>query len=39
MRVLITAETVASEVAAGRTRIAAPRGQTIITPAAWSKAR
>lgn len=35
---LITAEVVASEFASGRLRIAAPRGQTVITPAAWSKA-
>ena len=35
---LITAEVVASEFASGRVRIAAPRGQAIITPSAWSKA-
>ena len=35
---LITAEFVASEFASGRLKIAAPRGEAIITPAAWSKA-
>ncbi len=39
MKRLITAEVVASEVASGRRRIAAPRGQAIITPGAWSAAR
>ncbi len=35
---LITAEQVAAEFARGRVKIAAPREQTIVTPAAWSKA-
>ena len=35
---LITAEVVASEFASGRLRIAAPRGEAVITPGAWSKA-
>jgi ethanolamine utilization protein EutQ len=35
---LITAETVEAAVASGTRRIAAPRGQVIVTPAAWSKA-
>jgi ethanolamine utilization protein EutQ len=35
---LITAEVVESEHAAGRRQIAAPRGEAIITPAAWSRA-
>ena len=39
MRILITAEVVATEFASGRFRIAAPRGKAIITPAAWSKGR
>ncbi|MBS1149644.1 MAG: Ethanolamine utilization EutQ family protein [Myxococcaceae bacterium] len=38
MKRLITAEIVTREFASGRLRIAAPRGQAIITPAAWSKA-
>ena len=38
MKRLITAEVVASEFASGRVRIAAQRGQAIITPGAWSKA-
>jgi ethanolamine utilization protein EutQ len=37
-RRLITAEHVASEFDSGRTRIAAPRGATVISPGAWSKA-
>ena len=39
MRRLITAELVAAEAAAGRLRIAAPRGEALITPEAWSRAR
>ncbi len=39
MKRLITAEVVAAEVARGRKRISAPRSQTVITPAGWSKAR
>lgn len=35
---LITAEVVSSHFASGRLRIAAPRGEAIITPAAWSRA-
>lgn len=35
---IITAETVAAEVAAGRRRIAAPASRTVITPEAWSRA-
>ena len=35
---LITAELVATEFASGRLRIAAPKGQAVITPAAWSAA-
>lgn len=38
MKQVITAEFVTAEVAAGRTRIAAPRGQAIITPSARSRA-
>jgi ethanolamine utilization protein EutQ len=38
MKRVITAEIVAAEAAAGRFRIDAPRGQTIITPDAWSTA-
>ena len=38
MKRLITGETVASECAAGRKRISAPRGLTIITPEAWTQA-
>lgn len=38
MKRLITAELVASERAAGRTQLVAPRGETIVTPEAWSKA-
>src|SRR5437762_2656652 len=39
MRRLITADTVADEVARGVVRIAAPRGRAIITPGAWTKAQ
>ena len=39
MRRLITAELVAAEAAAGRLRIAAPRGEALVTPEAWSRAR
>jgi ethanolamine utilization protein EutQ len=39
VRRLITAEDVVSEHARGQRRIAAPRGEVILTPAAWSKAR
>jgi ethanolamine utilization protein EutQ (cupin superfamily) len=35
---IITAATVTAEVAAGRRRIAAPAGRTVITPDAWSRA-
>lgn len=35
---VITAATVTAEVAAGRRRIAAPAGRTVITPDAWSRA-
>ena len=35
---LITGEFVASEAAAGRKRICAPRGLAVITPEAWSQA-
>ena len=35
---LITGEFVASEAAAGRKRISAPRGLAVITPEAWSQA-
>ncbi len=35
---LITAEVVAHEFASGRLRICAPRGEAVITPAAWSRA-
>ncbi len=38
LKQLITAEVVVSEFASGKLCIAAPRGQAIITPAAWSKA-
>lgn len=38
MKRLITGELVASEFAAGRRRISAPRGLTIITPEAWTQA-
>jgi len=38
-RRVITAQVVASEHQAGRRRISAPRGEAIITPDAWSKAR
>ena len=38
MKRLITAELVAAESEAGRKRIAAPRGTTVITPAAFSRA-
>lgn len=38
MKRLITPEFVASEFAAGRKRIPAPRTQTIITPEAWTRA-
>ncbi len=38
MKRLITAEDVVSEHARGQRRIAAARGEAIITPAAWSKA-
>jgi ethanolamine utilization protein EutQ len=38
MKRLITGALVASEFAAGRRRIAAPRGQAIITPEAWTQA-
>jgi ethanolamine utilization protein EutQ len=36
---LITAEDVEAEAAKGRKEIAAPRGVSIVTPAAWSKAQ
>lgn len=39
MKRLITAEVVAAEVAAGRRRISAPRGEAVITPEAWSRAQ
>lgn len=39
MKRVITADTVAAEVAAGRTIVAAPRDRTVITPNAWSAAR
>jgi len=39
MKRVITGETVAKEKKAGRTRIPAPRGQAVITPSAWAKAR
>ena len=39
MQRLITAEVVAAEAAAGRLRIAAPRGEAVVTPEAWSRAR
>ncbi len=39
MRRVITAEIVSTEFAAGRTSIAAARGQAVITPSAWSRAR
>lgn len=38
MKRLITGEVVASEAAAGRLRISAPRGLAIITPEAWTQA-
>ena len=38
MKRLITAEVVAAEAAAGRQRISAPRGLSIITPEAWTQA-
>ncbi len=38
MKRLITAERVAAEFAAGQRRVAAPRGEVIITPAAWTRA-
>ena len=34
---LITADTVAAEFQSGRRRIAAPRAQVVITPAAWTR--
>lgn len=39
MKRVITAQVVASELEAGRRTISAPRGEAIITPDAWSKAR
>lgn len=39
MKRVITEELVQREAAAGRTRIAAPRGEVIITPSAWARAR
>ncbi|OGQ22530.1 MAG: hypothetical protein A2138_18490 [Deltaproteobacteria bacterium RBG_16_71_12] len=39
MKRVITEETVAQELAAGRRRIVAPATTTVVTPAAWSKAR
>lgn len=36
---LITAEAVEAAVAAGIRRVAAPRGEVIVTPAAWTRAR
>ena len=38
MKRLITGEVVAAEAAAGRKRISAPRGLSIITPEAWTQA-
>lgn len=38
MKRLITAEVVEAEFAAKKRQIAAPRGQSIVTPAAWSRA-
>lgn len=38
MKRLITAEVVAAEATAGRQRISAPRGLSIITPEAWTQA-
>jgi ethanolamine utilization protein EutQ len=35
---LLTAEHVEAEAAKGRTRLDAPRGEVIVTPAAWSRA-
>ena len=39
MKRVITGEMVVAEFKAGRRSIAAPRAETIITPAAWSKGR
>lgn len=39
MKRVITAQTVTSEHEAGRRRISAPRGEAIVTPEAWSRAR
>lgn len=39
MKRVITAEFVAAEFEAGRRTVAAPHGQALITPAAWSRAR
>jgi ethanolamine utilization protein EutQ len=36
---LITEEDVEAEAARGKKELAAPRGQTIVTPAAWSRAQ
>ncbi|MDP3504985.1 MAG: cupin domain-containing protein [Myxococcales bacterium] len=38
MKRLITSDVVAAEFAAGKTTLLAPRGQTIVTPGAWSRA-
>jgi ethanolamine utilization protein EutQ (cupin superfamily) len=39
MKRVITAQTVAAEFEAGHLRIAAPRAEAVITPAAWTKGR
>ena len=39
MRRVITADTVTEEAERGCTRIAAPRGRTVITPGAWTRAQ
>jgi len=39
MKRIITAEVVARELAAGKTRIHAPTSEAVITPDAWTKAR
>ena len=39
MKRLITAEDVEAEAAKGRKQLSAPRGERIVTPAAWSRAQ
>lgn len=38
MKRLITSDVVAAEFTSGKTTLLAPRGQTIVTPGAWSRA-